>query len=166
MPGLYLGAILFSMVGMMLIDGKYSLALRVAPWRTALTVVAGAVFFLAWDLVGIVTGVFVKGESPLFVGIVLAPHLPLEEVFFLLFLSYLAVVMFAVFERRSRAKSRNADATGSGAAGRTGSGDGGRSGLRAARPSGSEAAGRTDSGAAGRTDSRAARRSGSEGRGA
>lgn len=166
MPGLYLGAILFSMVGMMLIDGKYSLALRVAPWRTALTVVAGAVFFLAWDLVGIVTGVFVKGESPLFVGIVLAPHLPLEEVFFLLFLSYLAVVMFAVFERRSRARSRNADATGSGSGGRTGSGDAGRSGFRAARPSDSDAAGRADSGAAGRSGSRAARRSGSEGRGA
>nr|WP_154922028.1 lycopene cyclase domain-containing protein [Microbacterium testaceum] len=141
MPGLYLGAILFSMVGMMLIDGKYSLALRVAPWRTALTVVAGAVFFLAWDLVGIVTGVFVKGESPLFVGIVLAPHLPLEEVFFLLFLSYLAVVMFAVFERRSRARTRNADATGSGDAGRTGSGAAGRSGSRAARPPGSEGRG-------------------------
>lgn len=158
MPGLYLGAILFSMVGMILIDGKYSLALRVAPWRTALTVVVGTVFFLAWDLVGIVTGVFVKGESPLFVGIVLAPHLPLEEVFFLLFLSYLAVVMFAVFERRSRARSRNADAAGSGAAGRTGSADAG--------PSASDAAGRTGSGAAGRTGSRAARRSGSEGRGA
>ena len=50
--------------------------------------------------VGILTGVFVKGHSPLFVGIDLAPHLPLEEVFFLLFLSYLAVVLWPVFERR------------------------------------------------------------------
>lgn len=106
MPGLYLGAILFSLVGMMLIDLKYSLALRVAPVRTTVTVLLGTVFFLAWDLVGIVTGVFLKGESPLFVGVMLAPHLPLEEVFFLLFLSYLAVVMFAVFERRARSRSR------------------------------------------------------------
>ncbi|MDQ1178249.1 lycopene cyclase domain-containing protein [Microbacterium sp. SORGH_AS_0421] len=105
MPGIYLGAILFSLTGMMLIDWKYSLALRVAPWRTALAVVAGTVFFLAWDLVGIMTGVFVKGESPLFVGIVLAPHLPLEEVFFLLFLSYLTVVMFAVFGRAASRRS-------------------------------------------------------------
>ncbi|MEX8032048.1 lycopene cyclase domain-containing protein [Microbacterium sp. 20-116] len=110
MPGIYLGAILFSLTGMMLIDWKYSLALRVAPWRTALAVVAGTVFFLAWDLVGIMTGVFVKGESPLFVGIVLAPHLPLEEVFFLLFLSYLAVVMFAVFERRAASRRSGAAA--------------------------------------------------------
>lgn len=121
MPGIYLGAILFSTVGMMLIDWRYSLALRIAPWRTILTVLGGTAFFLVWDVVGIVTGVFVKGESPLFVGVVLAPHLPLEEVFFLLFLSYLAVVMFAVFERRQRARSRTADATDSGAAGRSGS---------------------------------------------
>ena len=106
-----------------------------------MTAVAETVFFVAWDLVGIGTGVFVKGESPLFVGIVLAPPLPLEEVFFLLFLSYLAVVMFAVFERRSRARSRNADATGSVSGGRSGSGDAGSSGFRAARRSGSEGRG-------------------------
>lgn len=106
MPGIYLGAILFSLIGMMLIDWRYSLALRIAPLRTTAAVLVGAAFFLAWDLVGIVTGVFVKGESPMFVGVTLAPHLPLEEVFFLVFLSYLAVVMFAVFERRARARAR------------------------------------------------------------
>ncbi|MDQ1083843.1 MULTISPECIES: lycopene cyclase domain-containing protein [Microbacterium] len=108
MPGIYLGAILFSLVGMMLIDGKYSLVLWVAPVRAAATVLVGTAFFLAWDLVGIVTGVFVKGESPLFVGVELAPHLPLEEVFFLLFLSYLSLVMFAVFERWTRARTAGA----------------------------------------------------------
>lgn len=107
MPGIYLGAILFSLIGMMLIDGKYSLALWIAPARTTVSVLIGTAFFLAWDLVGIATGVFVKGESPLFVGVMLAPHLPLEEVFFLLFLSYLAVVMFAVFERRGRSRARS-----------------------------------------------------------
>ncbi len=106
MPGIYLGAILFSLIGMGLIDWKYSLALRVSPVRTTIAVLVGTAFFLAWDIVGIVTGVFVKGESPLFVGVMLAPHLPLEEVFFLLFLSYLAVVMFAVFERRAASRER------------------------------------------------------------
>lgn len=106
MPGIYLGAILFSLAGMIAIDLKYSLALRIAPVRTSAAVLISTAFFLAWDLVGIVTGVFVKGESPLFVGVVLAPHLPLEEVFFLLFLSYLSVVMFAVFERRAAARRR------------------------------------------------------------
>lgn len=104
MPGIYLGAILLSLAGMIAIDVKFSLALRVAPLRTTLTVLIATVFFLVWDAVGIVTGVFVKGESPLFVGVELAPHLPLEEVFFLMFLSYLSLVMFAVFERRARAR--------------------------------------------------------------
>ena len=99
MPGIYLGAILFSLAGMIAIDLKFGLALRTAPGRTALAVGLGTAFFLAWDAVGIVTGVFVKGESPLFVGIDLAPHLPLEEVFFLVFLSYLGLVLWTVFER-------------------------------------------------------------------
>jgi lycopene cyclase domain-containing protein len=55
----------------------------------------GTLFFLAWDAVGIATGVFVKGDSPLLLGIDLAPHLPLEEPFFLAFLSYLGLVTWA-----------------------------------------------------------------------
>lgn len=106
MPGIYLGAILFSLAGMIAIDVRFSLAVRVAPLRTTVAVLVATAFFLAWDLVGIVTGVFVKGQSPLFVGVELAPHLPLEEVFFLLFLSYLSVVLFAVFERRAGARER------------------------------------------------------------
>lgn len=102
MPGIYLGAILFSLAGMIAIDLKYGLALRTAPGRTALAVGLGTAFFLAWDAVGILTGVFVKGDSPLFVGVDLAPHLPLEELFFLLFLSYLALVLWTVFERARR----------------------------------------------------------------
>lgn len=100
MPGIYLGAILFSLAGMVAIDLKFHLALRTAPGRTSLAVVLATGFFLLWDAVGIVTGVFVKGDSPLFVGIDLAPHLPLEELFFLLFLSYLAIVLWSAFQRR------------------------------------------------------------------
>lgn len=99
MPGIYLGAILFSLAGMIAIDWKFGLALRTAPRRTVFAVGLGTVFFLAWDAVGILTGVFVKGDSPLFVGLDLAPHLPVEEVFFLIFLSYLAVVLWTVFDR-------------------------------------------------------------------
>ncbi|MDF2991754.1 MAG: hypothetical protein K0S37_2268 [Microbacterium sp.] len=106
MPGIYLGAILFSLAGMIAIDVKFSLALRAAPVRTMIAVLIATAFFLAWDVVGIVTGVFVKGESPLFVGVEVAPHLPVEEIFFLLFLSYLSIVMYAVFERRARARER------------------------------------------------------------
>lgn len=99
MPGIYLGAILFSLAGVIAIDLKVGLALRTAPGRTTLAVALGTVFFLAWDAVGILSGIFVKGESPLFVGVDLAPHLPIEELFFLLFLSYLAIFLWTIVER-------------------------------------------------------------------
>ena len=108
MPGLYLAAILVSAAGIALLDARFRLAFPVAPGRTALAVAAGLLFFLAWDVVGITTGVFVKGESPLYVGLDLAPHLPLEEVVFLTFLSYLAVVVWAAALRATtRADQRN-----------------------------------------------------------
>lgn len=94
-PGLYLLAILVSTAGIALLDWRFRLAFWVARGRTLATVAIGVVFFLAWDAAGILTGVFVKGDSPLYTGIVLAPELPLEEVFFLAFLCYLALVCAA-----------------------------------------------------------------------
>lgn len=94
-PGLYLIAILISAGGIATIDARYKLAAFKAPGRTAIAVALGVVFFLLWDAVGIITGVFVKGDSTLFTGIDLAPELPLEEVFFLAFLSYLALLIWA-----------------------------------------------------------------------
>ncbi len=95
MPGLYLLAILVSTAGIALLDWRFRLALWVARGRTLATVAIGVVFFLVWDAAGILTGVFVKGDSLLYTGIVLAPELPLEEVFFLAFLCYLALVCAA-----------------------------------------------------------------------
>lgn len=99
MPGLYLLAILVSAAGMALLDRRFRLAFWVARGRTLATVAIGVAFFLAWDAVGILTGVFVKGDSPLYTGIVLAPELPLEEVFFLAFLCYLALLCWAAAQR-------------------------------------------------------------------
>ncbi|QIG40317.1 lycopene cyclase domain-containing protein [Microbacterium sp. 4R-513] len=111
MPGLYLVAILVSLAGIVLLDLRFRLALRPAPGRTVAAVAIGTAFFLAWDLVGIAAGVFVKGESPLFLGVDLAPHLPLEEPVFLAFLSYLALVTWAagmrVLARRTDAPARS-----------------------------------------------------------
>lgn len=95
MPGLYLAAILVSAAGVALLDRRWRLAAWAAPGRTAAAVAIGTAFFLAWDAAGIAAGVFVKGESALLVGVDLAPHLPLEEPFFLAFLCYLALVAWA-----------------------------------------------------------------------
>jgi lycopene cyclase domain-containing protein len=94
-PGLYLLAILLSAAGVLVLDLRLNLIARRAPVPTALAVAIGTAFFLVWDAAGIVTGVFVKGGSPLLIGIDLAPHLPVEEPVFLAFLSYLALVAWA-----------------------------------------------------------------------
>ena len=105
MPGIYLLAILISAAGIAVIDARWKLAAFRSPGRTAAAVAIGVVFFLAWDAVGIATGVFLKGDSPLYTGVDLAPELPLEELFFLMFLCYLALVVWAaalrILERRS-----------------------------------------------------------------
>ena len=106
MPGTYLAAILLSAAGVATIDARWRLAAWREPGRTAAAAGIGTAFFLAWDAVGIATGVFVKGASPLLLGVDIAPQLPLEEPFFLAFLSYLALVVWAgaarLLSRRTR----------------------------------------------------------------
>ena len=72
--------------------------------------VAGLVFFLAWDLAGIALGIFFRAENPVSTGIVLAPELPLEELVFLTFLCYLTLVLYTATLRviESRASARAA----------------------------------------------------------
>lgn len=117
MPGLYLLAILVSAAGIVALDLRFRLALRPAPGRTAAIVAIGTAFFLAWDAAGIALGVFVKGGSPLLLGIDLAPELPLEEPFFLAFLCYLALVVWVAAERRLGRRARVAGATAASAPG-------------------------------------------------
>lgn len=115
MPGLYLTAIIGSAAGIALLDRRWRLAAWHAPARTAGAVLLGTPFFLAWDAVGIASGVFVKGDSPLLIGIDLAPHLPLEEPFFLAFLCYLAIVVEAaarrMLDRADRASRRSPESS-------------------------------------------------------
>lgn len=106
MPGLYLLAIVFSGAGMAVIDARYRLALWRTPLATIVSVAVGVIFFLAWDVVGIITGVFFQGDSPLFIGISVAPELPLEEVFFLTFLCYLAMLFYAAALRLKENRTR------------------------------------------------------------
>ncbi|MDY0909323.1 lycopene cyclase domain-containing protein [Microbacterium sp. CFBP9034] len=109
MPGLYLAAIIVSAAGVALLDRRFRLAAWDSPGRTAAAVGIGTAFFLLWDAVGIATGVFVKGDSVLLLGIDLAPELPLEEPFFLAFLCYLALVLWAG-ARRALSRRAGTDA--------------------------------------------------------
>ncbi|WP_435738390.1 lycopene cyclase domain-containing protein [Cellulosimicrobium sp. PMB13] len=100
MTGLaYLGALAVSIGGMAVIDHRFRLAFWHDARRAALTVGLGVVGFLLWDVAGLVLGIFARGESPWMTGILLAPDLPIEEVFFLTLLCYVALVVWRLLEQ-------------------------------------------------------------------
>lgn len=99
-PYLYLLALLFSILGLGLLDLKHDLALKRYPLPTLLSVGIGVIVFLIWDLVGIHFGIFFRGDAEHLTGITLAPELPLEEVFFLILLSYNALLAYLFFAKR------------------------------------------------------------------
>lgn len=94
MAFLYLGALLVSLGCMVLLDSRFRLFFWADARRATIVLVAGVVFFLAWDLAGIGLSIFYRGETDFMTGILLAPELPLEEVFFLALLCYLAMNVF------------------------------------------------------------------------
>lgn len=103
MSFLYLGALLLSLAGMVVLDLRFRLFFAVAPVRAAIVLVAGIAFFLAWDVAGIGGGVFFRGNPGLLTGVLLAPELPLEEVFFLALLCYSTMNVYGMLTRRKPA---------------------------------------------------------------
>ena len=103
MAFLYLGALLVSLGCMVLLDRRFRLFFFSDARRATIVLVLGVLFFLAWDLAGIGLSIFYRGETEFMTGLLLAPELPLEEVFFLTLLCYLAMNLFQgaalVFDR-------------------------------------------------------------------
>ncbi len=87
----YLGILLLSLLGMIVLDRRFGLFFWNDPRRAAIVLTLGVLFLLAWDLVGIGLGIFYRGETNLMTGMQLAPELPIEELFFLTFLGYLTM---------------------------------------------------------------------------
>jgi lycopene cyclase domain-containing protein len=98
----YLIALVVSICGLVALDHRHKLAIWVSPLATVFSVFLAVAFFLAWDIVGIANGIFFRGITPFLSGVLLAPELPLEEVFFLILLSYNTLLFYAFFERRAK----------------------------------------------------------------
>lgn len=96
MSALYLLSLLLALGAMVLIDWRFRLFFWQKPGRAALVLGVGVGFFLAWDLLGIALGIFQRGESQALLGWMLAPELPVEELFFLTFLCYLTMNLIAL----------------------------------------------------------------------
>ena len=112
MSWLYLAAIVVSGCCMALVDHRWKLFAFDRPRVAATAVAVGFVLFLAWDLVAIELAVYSKGESPGMSGVDVAPELPLEELFFITFLSYITGVFHGAFTRLLRHRAHGTSAGG------------------------------------------------------
>jgi lycopene cyclase domain-containing protein len=89
----YLVALLVPLAAMAAVDRRWRLVLWAEPRRAAAVLVLGVLAFLAWDVLALGHGFYRRGGSSLMTGVDIAPDLPLEEVFFVLFLCYLSLVL-------------------------------------------------------------------------
>ena len=96
----YLATILFSLMGIIVLDKRYGLALFYNVRRTLVAVAVAVAIFIVWDVLGIALGIFFSGESAYMSGIYLAPEFPIEELGFLTFLSYFTLVMYRLGETK------------------------------------------------------------------
>lgn len=106
MQWVYLLCILVGITGMALIDFRYKLAFWHDRIRTLKTIGVATGLFIIWDLLGIWLGIFRHGDSPYQFAATLLPEFPFEELFFLVLLTYSALVLFTGgmqwFSRTSR----------------------------------------------------------------
>lgn len=102
---LYLGALVVSLAGMAVLDRRFRLVLWADPRRGAVVLGAGTAFFLVWDLAAIAAGFYERGDSPAMTGVMLAPELPIEELFFVVFLCYLTLVLRGLVTRAARRRT-------------------------------------------------------------
>lgn len=98
---LYLGALLVSIAGLASLDFKHKLAFGKSKAYRCLIIISVA-FFLIWDLAGIALGIFFRGSSTHLTGITISNELPIEEIFFLIVLSYTALLLLKAFGRLGR----------------------------------------------------------------
>ncbi|MGO3795971.1 MAG: lycopene cyclase domain-containing protein [Pauljensenia sp.] len=105
--GWYYGAfLLWSAACMLLVDRRWRLAIFRSPRPTLVTIALCVALLLLWDLAGIGSGIFLRGEGPWQTGWLLASELPVEEVLFLAFLSHLTLVVDAAVTRLLGADDR------------------------------------------------------------
>ncbi len=94
----YLGALLLSLISMIILDRRFNLALFHNLRRTLISVGIGVAIFIIWDIFGIALGIFFSGQSPYMRGLYLGPEFPIEELVFLTFLCYFTLVMYRLGE--------------------------------------------------------------------
>ncbi|MGO1972153.1 MAG: lycopene cyclase domain-containing protein [Propionibacteriaceae bacterium] len=96
---LYLLCGLVSLAGMILLDLRWRLFLFADARRGIPVLVVGAGLLLLVDLVAIRHDFYRRGEGPFLSGVEIVPHLPIEEIVFVVFLCQLTMVLHALVAR-------------------------------------------------------------------
>jgi lycopene cyclase domain-containing protein len=96
---LYLAGLIFSIIGLGLFDWKFKLGFSTNKKAALLATLLPLIFFLLWDGAGIALGIFFRGETSHLTGLLIAPELPLEELFFLFLLNYSTLTIFITVKR-------------------------------------------------------------------
>jgi lycopene cyclase domain-containing protein len=95
----YLIGLVFSIIGLALFDWRFKLGFSTNRKAATLATVIPLIFFLLWDGAGIALGIFFRGETIHLTGLVVAPELPVEELFFLFLLNYSTLTVFIAIKR-------------------------------------------------------------------
>jgi len=104
MYGSYLLILVASLAGLYLLDRTHKLAFTCDAKRSLLSMVPAYVLFLVWDIAGIASGIFFRGENTLLTGIQVFPEFPIEELFFLAVLCYSALIVFTWVQKTLTAR--------------------------------------------------------------
>ena len=95
----YLGTLLVALACMALLDHRWRLVLWADLRRAVVVLAVGEALFLVWDLLAVHLGFYRRGGTSLMTGVQIAPDVPLEEAFFVLFLCYSTLVLHRLFAR-------------------------------------------------------------------
>ena len=95
----YLAGLIFSIIGLGLFDWRFKLGFSTNKKAATLATLLPLIFFLLWDGAGIALGIFFRGETSHLTGILVAPELPIEELFFLFLLNYTTLTIFITVKR-------------------------------------------------------------------
>ncbi|HJM04014.1 MAG TPA: lycopene cyclase domain-containing protein [Candidatus Saccharimonadaceae bacterium] len=101
MEWLYLAGLVFSISCLTLVDWRYSLAWFYDAKRTAVTLFSIIGMFIVWDILGIRLGIFFHGGSEFALPYRIAPEFPIEELFFLYLLCYVALLVYRFLQKRA-----------------------------------------------------------------
>jgi lycopene cyclase domain-containing protein len=97
----YITGLLLAILGMGLFDYRYKLAFFKDRRRTFRTLLPAIGVFVLWDILGIVLGIFSDGGGVYSTGLMVGKDFPFEELFFLILLTYTALLVWRALEERS-----------------------------------------------------------------